>query len=44
MLHVEFCPFRQPLMAIAKHSRVNSSTIVSIRIGRPSDVRSMTKS
>ncbi len=30
--------------SIARHSRVNSSTIVSIRNARPSDVRSMTKS
>jgi hypothetical protein len=30
--------------SIARHSLVYSSPIVSIRIGRPSDVRSITKS
>ena len=33
-----------PDTSIARHSRVYSSTIVSIRNARPFDVRSMTKS
>ena len=41
---IERGELRLPAGWIARHSRVNSSTIISIRNARPSAVRSITKS